>query len=118
MGLMQMLPTTGTVLARQRGTALRHVRTLFDAELNIELGTTYLASLLREFGSTEDALVAYNAGPRAAHWMRRNPAARARFVTGYPRDVLREWRRLLAARPPLPDAVPAVLAQGRLTAPP
>src|SRR5262249_13768 len=45
MGLMQMMPTTGTVLARQRGTALRHVRTLFDAELNIELGTTYLAAL-------------------------------------------------------------------------
>ncbi len=51
MGLMQMMPTTGTFLALQRGTALRHRQTLFDAELNIELGTAYLASLLREFGT-------------------------------------------------------------------
>lgn len=123
MGLMQMMPNTGTVVARQRGTALRHVRTLFDAELNIELGTTYLAALLREFGTTEDALVAYNAGPRVAHWMRKNPAARARFVAGYPRDVIVEWRRLLASRPeeppaPLPEATPALVAESRLTAPP
>jgi len=119
MGLMQMMPTTGTALAQRRGTALRHVRTLFDAELNIELGTSYLAALLREFGTTEDALVAYNAGPRVARWMLRNPAARARFVAGYPRAVLVEWRRLLARRPEAPPGgVPAVVAERRLTAPP
>jgi soluble lytic murein transglycosylase len=122
MGLMQMMPTTGTVVARERGTPLRHLRTLFDAELNIELGTTYLAALLREFGTTEDALVAYNAGPRVAHWMRKNPAARARFVAGYPRDVLFEWRRLLGNRPeeqlePLPEAARPWVAESRLTAP-
>ena len=119
MGLMQMMPTTGTALARRRGTALRHVRTLFDAELNIELGTSYLAALLREFGTTEDALVAYNAGPKVAHWMLRNPGARSRFVAGYPRSVLVEWRRLLARRPEAPPAsVPSLVAERRLTAPP
>ncbi|MGZ6133929.1 MAG: transglycosylase SLT domain-containing protein [Myxococcaceae bacterium] len=94
MGLMQMMPTTGTFLALQRGTALRHRQTLFDAELNIELGTAYLASLLREFGTAEAALVAYNGGPAFARRVLRNPAARKRFVVGYPRDVLGEWRRL------------------------
>lgn len=123
MGLMQMMPTTGTVLAKQQGSALRHARTLFDAELNIELGTTYLAALLREFGTTEDALVAYNAGPRVARWMLKHPASRTRFVAGYPRDVIFEWRRLLAARPgefpvPLREAGPPILAENRLTAPP
>lgn len=94
MGLMQMMPTTGVFLAQQRGTALRHRQTLFDAELNIELGTAYLASLLREFGTAEAALIAYNGGPAFARRVLRNPPTRKRFVAGYPRDVLGEWRRL------------------------
>lgn len=117
MGLMQMMPTTGSFLALQRGTALRHRQTLFDAELNIELGTAYLASLLREFGTAEAALIAYNGGPAFARRVLRNPASRRRFVAGYPRDVLGEWRLLrerqaqVEARRGLPDDGRA-LAQG------
>ena len=94
MGLMQMMPTTGSFLATRRGTTLRHRQTLFDAELNIELGTAYLASLLREFGTVEAALLAYNGGPSYARRVIRNPDARRRFTAGYPRDVTEEWRRL------------------------
>jgi peptidoglycan lytic transglycosylase len=94
MGLMQMMPTTGSFLATQRGTTLRHRQTLFDAELNIELGTAYLASLLREFGTVEAALLAYNGGPSYARRVLRNPEARKRLVAEYPRDVTQEWRRL------------------------
>ncbi len=94
MGLMQMMPTTGSFLATQRGTTLRHRQSLFDAELNIELGTAYLASLLREFGAVEAALLAYNGGPAYARRVLRNPAARKRFIAGYPRGVTEEWRRL------------------------
>jgi soluble lytic murein transglycosylase len=94
MGLMQMMPTTGTFLATQRGTTLRHRRTLFDAELNIELGTAYLAALLRQFGTPEAALVAYNAGPSAARHVLRNAERRRKFLDGYPRTVISEWRRL------------------------
>jgi len=94
MGLMQMMPTTGSFLATQRGTTLRHRQTLFDAELNIELGTAYLASLLREFGTVETALLAYNGGPAYARRLLRNAQARRRFAAGYPRDVTDEWRRL------------------------
>jgi soluble lytic murein transglycosylase len=117
MGLMQMMPTTGTFLALRRGTALRHRQTLFDAELNIELGTAYLASLLREFGTAEAALVAYNGGPAFARRVLRNSAARKRFAAGYPRDVIGEWRRLrehqaqLEARRTLPSDG-RTLAQG------
>jgi len=94
MGLMQMMPTTGTFLALRRGTTLRHRQTLFDAELNIELGTAYLAALLREFGTTEAALLAYNGGPAYARRVLKSPEARRRFGAGYPRDVVAEWRRL------------------------
>jgi len=94
MGLMQMMPTTGNFLATRRGTTLRHRQTLFDVELNIELGTAYLASLLREFGSVEASLLAYNGGPAYARRVLRNPAVRKRFVAGYPQGVTEEWRRL------------------------
>jgi peptidoglycan lytic transglycosylase len=93
MGLMQMMPTTGTFLATQRGTMLRHRRTLFDAELNIELGTAYLAALFRQFGTPEAALVAYNAGPAVARQVLRRPELRRKFG-GYPQTVISEWRRL------------------------
>ncbi|MGZ6080186.1 MAG: transglycosylase SLT domain-containing protein, partial [Myxococcaceae bacterium] len=88
------------------------------AELNIELGTAYLASLLREFGTAEAALVAYNGGPAFARRVLRNPAARKRFVVGYPRDVLGEWRRLRErqAQAETRRALPGdgrTLAQGR-----
>jgi soluble lytic murein transglycosylase len=121
MGLMQMMPTTGTFLALQRGTALRNRQTLFDAELNIELGTAYLAALLREFGATEVALLAYNGGPAYARRLLRNPTFRKRFAAGYPKDVIEEWRRLRgrnaeveARRSPRPDRTLA--AEGTLSA--
>ncbi len=118
MGLMQMMPTTGSFLATRRGTTLRHRQTLFDVELNIELGTAYLASLLREFGTVEAALLAYNGGPAYARRLLRNPAVRKRFAAGYPRDVTEEWRRLrvrnaeMEARRALPAAGWTLAAEG------
>jgi peptidoglycan lytic transglycosylase len=122
MGLMQMMPTTGTFLAQRRGTALRNRQTLFDAELNIELGTAYLATLLREFGTTEAALLAYNGGPAYARRVLRNPASRKRFAVGYPRDVIEEWRRLrvrnaeVEARRSLPGPGRTLAVEGTLSA--
>ena len=119
MGLMQMMPGTGQVLALQRGTTLRHRQTLFDAELNIELGTAYLASLLREFGDAPTALAAYNGGPGLARRLLRNAAARKRFLAGYPRSVTDEWHRLrllheqVLARRSLAES-PGALASGKL----
>ena len=121
MGLMQMMPTTGSFLATQRGTTLRHRQTLFDVELNIELGTAYLASLLREFGTVEAALLAYNGGPAYARRVLRSTEARRRFAAGYPRDVAEEWRRLrvrqagVEARRALPPAERTLAAEGTLS---
>ena len=121
MGLMQMMPTTGSLLATQRGTALRHRQTLLDAELNIELGTAYLAALLREFGTVEAALLAYNGGPSYARRVLRSAEARRRFGAGYPRDVTAEWRRLrvrqaeVEARRSLPAEGQTLAAEGTLS---
>jgi soluble lytic murein transglycosylase len=95
-GLMQVMPDTGDYLARRRGFRLRHASNLFDHEVNVELGTAYLADLIQRFRSVEAALVAYNAGPGAARRILANEAHRRRFVDGYPRKVLDELDRLKA----------------------
>ena len=67
-GLMQVLPKTGKLLAKQL--KVRYVKTkLYDPEYNIELGMLYIASLLRATGAPEYALAAFNAGEdRIAAW--------------------------------------------------
>jgi soluble lytic murein transglycosylase len=67
-GLMQILPKTGRLLAKQR--KVRYTKaTLFDPNLNIELGMLYIADLTRSTGAPEYAAAAYNAGEeRIAQW--------------------------------------------------
>ena len=75
-GLMQLMPAT----ARQVSGGLVDAAALGDPAINMQTGTTYLASLLQRFGGTEPyAIAAYNAGPaRAQQWSVANtPAADA-----------------------------------------
>jgi hypothetical protein len=65
LGLMQLMPGT----ARELGVDPR------NPLQNIEGGIRYLASLLRAFKTTEQALVAYNAGPGYAARVARGQAA-------------------------------------------
>jgi soluble lytic murein transglycosylase len=67
-GLMQVLPKTGKLLAKQL--KVRYVKTkLFDPEYNLELGMLYIAALQRATGAPEYALAAFNAGEdRIAAW--------------------------------------------------
>ena len=94
LGLMQVMPETGKWIAGKRLVRKTH---LFDCELNVEIGTAYLASLIRRFGRLDAALVAYNAGPTAARRILADRAAKARFLAGYPRKVTRELERLKAS---------------------
>ena len=96
MGLMQVMPDTGSYLADRAGFKLQRHTNLFDSELNVELGTAYLANLIERFGSPERALVAYNAGPGLAKKILAKRDKRERFMAGYPAKVMKEFRRLKA----------------------
>lgn len=96
MGLMQVMPDTGNYLADKAGFKLQRHTNLFDSELNVELGTAYLANLIERFGSPERALVAYNAGPGLAKKILSKKEKRDRFMAGYPAKVMKEFRRLKA----------------------
>jgi peptidoglycan lytic transglycosylase len=101
MGLMQVTPQTGQWVAAKQRSKLGRASNLYDSELNIELGTAYLASLISRFGSLELALAAYNAGPTALKKILADRKARARFLAGYPARVVRQFqklRQLAAAR--------------------
>jgi soluble lytic murein transglycosylase len=67
-GLMQVLPQTGRLMARQL--RVRYTKTsLFEPDFNLEVGMVYVAGLLRNLGAPEYALAAFNAGEdRIALW--------------------------------------------------
>ncbi len=60
-GLMQILPKEGRRLAKQRKVRYTNA-SLFDPNINIELGMLYIAELTRSTGAPEYAAAAYNAG--------------------------------------------------------
>lgn len=62
-GLMQLLPDTARWVSRQMGDDSFFEDLLYDPEVNVRLGTWYLADLLKQFDGSEPlALAAYNAG--------------------------------------------------------
>jgi hypothetical protein len=110
-GLMQLMPATARPMAEHRGLAFAGGELLDDPGANIEIGTAFLAGLLREFKDPRLALAAYNAGPgrmrqwwqarqtsdvdlRGADSLRRDPAVRQAcdvLVGGVPAAL--RWRR-------------------------
>lgn len=73
-GLMQLIPSTGRVVARRHGLRRLSPSQLYEPELNIRLGTSFFASLVEKFGRVEYAAAAYNGGPsRVTRWRRTLP---------------------------------------------
>ena len=69
-GLMQLLPKTARLVAKQ--VKLRHFSPtlLFTPAVNVQLGTRYFRDTVDKFGSFEYALAAYNAGDdRVKEWL-------------------------------------------------
>ncbi len=63
MGLMQIMPTTGQWVAEQLGISDFESSMLLDPEINIRLGTWYIANLQREFQDRNPLVIAaYNGG--------------------------------------------------------
>jgi soluble lytic murein transglycosylase len=70
MGLMQIMPSTAQMLAKETGDRRFKLGQLSDPGANIRLGTHYMAQLRNQFGgSIVLATAAYNAGPsRSKLW--------------------------------------------------
>jgi soluble lytic murein transglycosylase len=91
-GLMQVLPKTGKLLAKQL--RVRYTKDkLFEPDYNIELGMVYIASLVRQTGAFEYAAAAYNAGEdRIAAWKgERNYEEIPELVESIPFTETREY---------------------------
>ncbi|MCA9472698.1 MAG: transglycosylase SLT domain-containing protein [Nitrospirales bacterium] len=103
LGLMQLMPTTARKVALRLGLQAPHRDDLFDAAMNIQLGSTYVGELLAQFkGNIVHAVAAYNAGPHVVRrWIAQDPhVAPDEFVErisyretrGYVKRVLGSYR--------------------------
>jgi soluble lytic murein transglycosylase len=129
-GLMQIMPATGRMLARQNNLKYSAAR-LNDPEYNVTLGTSYVRQLLAQFdGSYIMTLAGYNAGPGRVRrwiaefgdprdpkvdpvdWVERIPFTETRTYVQKIIESLQVYRTLLNADAPAPGIV-ADLHRGR-----
>jgi soluble lytic murein transglycosylase len=93
-GLMQLLPKTGKVVAKEAKLKRYSASQLYTPAVNLELGTRYFRGMVDKFGgSFEYALAAYNAGSdRVDDWLSqgkyRDPQE---FVESIPFTETREY---------------------------
>jgi soluble lytic murein transglycosylase len=121
-GLMQILPKTGRILAKQRKIKFSNA-SLFDPNVNIELGMLYISDLTRTTGGLEYAAAAYNAGEdRIALWKaERNWDEVPELVESIPFTETREYVQIVVRNggmyrllyPTTPKATLASAAQTR-----
>ena len=73
-GLMQLMPYTAKLVAKQAKLPYNKSRLTSDAEYNINLGSHYIAGLILQYdGAYPFATAAYNAGPnRVKYWKKIN----------------------------------------------
>lgn len=97
-GLMQLLPATARLVARQAKMRRPTVAQLHDPNINIRLGATYFATLLEHFnGQEEKALASYNAGSnRVEEWANSASFAdAAEFVESIPFSETRNYVKVI-----------------------
>ena len=130
-GLMQMLPSTAALTARQAGVEFDYARLIVDPAFNTKLGASLLGQLIAdEDGSRELAFAAYNAGPgRVTQWIakygdpRKGTADLIDWIERIPFDETRDYvervsenlgvyRQRFADDPPAPSRVSARMARG------
>ena len=80
-GLMQLLPTTAQDVSRRLGLPWNGAESLYQPELNITLGTSYLAQRVGNNGGLAfRAIAAYNAGQGAVQrWVAARPSLAADY---------------------------------------
>ena len=93
-GLMQLLPKTGKLVAHQESLKRYNATQLFTPTVNLQLGTRYFRGMVDKFGgSFQHALAAYNAGSdRVEDWMGQGPYRDSpEFVESIPFTETREY---------------------------
>jgi soluble lytic murein transglycosylase len=92
-GLMQLMPATARPMAEHRGLAFAGGELLDDPGANLEIGTAFMAGLLREFKDPRLALAAYNAGPARVRqwWQARRTSDLEAWVEQIPFDETRQY---------------------------
>lgn len=117
LGLTQLIPGTGRMMARGQGMGAFSNGMLFQPEISLRLGAAYLKTQISNWnGNLEQTLAAYNAGPgRVKEWLAwssyREPAE---FVESIPFTETREYvqavlrnasvyRRLYGGKPDEPE---------------
>ena len=74
-GLMQVMPDTANVVAKQEKIAYSDKSQLFSSEKNINIGVAYLKHLSKRFSENPILMAAaYNAGPKQVnYWLKNHP---------------------------------------------
>ena len=102
LGLMQIMPSTGRAVMRTIGRTLRNGNQLLVPDLNVQLGTRYIRSLLSKMdGHFVLAAASYNAGPRrVGSWLPDDGEVEAAvWIDNIPFTETRRYvRRVLAYR--------------------
>lgn len=99
-GLMQVMPTTGEYVAKDRGISYNGRNSLYDPFVNVKLGIHYLSFLQDKFDTMENALAAYNYGPSKfakSKTLSKNPPKYVKKVLNF-KSFLEEESILLAKR--------------------
>jgi soluble lytic murein transglycosylase len=97
-GLMQLIPSTARIVARQTRVRRFNLHMLFEPHANIQLGTHYFSSQLQQFDhNSVFALAAYNAGPhRVEQWRQRwSDLPIDEFIEQIPFDETRLYVKLI-----------------------
>ncbi|HHW55929.1 MAG: lytic transglycosylase domain-containing protein [bacterium] len=92
-GLMQIMPETGQWVAEKLELENFTPDLLYEPEINIRIGTWYLASLQEEFGDLNLVLAAYNGGRgNVKRWLEKQRAeGQAAGLEGFPFPETRSY---------------------------
>lgn len=93
MGLMQIMPRTAELIAKELGADYGGSSELFTPELNTRFGAWYLGSLSKKFNNDIVLTIAgYNAGPiAAAKWSGQRPMDADEFIENIPYQETRNY---------------------------
>jgi len=93
-GLMQILPGTGQYVSdMQENINLKSTSELFDPQMNVQIGISYLSYLVKKFDNQKHALIAYNMGPGNLIRKIRSGVAPSEK---YYRSVMKNYQKILS----------------------